>query len=70
MKDPAMEQILSEFTKSVFGRSRMDAATTQTCVICGKDASHFRDEKSRREYEISRMCQSCQDDVFRGGEDE
>lgn len=34
------------------------------CVLCGKEARHFDDEASRREYNISRMCQECQDEAF------
>lgn len=36
------------------------------CPICGEeiDVSAFKDETSRKEYDISGMCQSCQDDIF------
>lgn len=34
------------------------------CPTCGKDIGEFRDSLSRREYEISGMCQECQDAVF------
>lgn len=36
------------------------------CPMCGKeiDMDDFRDEESRREYEISGLCQSCQDKFF------
>lgn len=37
------------------------------CSMCGKvtgDTQDFRDSLSRTEYEISGMCQSCQDEVF------
>lgn len=38
------------------------------CPFCGKDMSNpiFRDELSRREFEISGICQECQDDYFKG----
>ena len=37
------------------------------CPFCGKDMSNptFRDPKSKREYEISGICQSCQDEFFK-----
>ena len=39
------------------------------CPTCGLPTSNdFKDELSRREYEISGLCQDCQDDVF--GKDE
>ena len=37
------------------------------CPFCGKviDVDHeFRDELSLKEYHISGLCQSCQDEVF------
>ena len=38
-----------------------------TCATCGSKyvrAQDFRDKLSRKEYEISKMCQICQDEVF------
>lgn len=49
---------------SGFKQSRQRAEATRSCVQCAKPATHFRDEISKREYEISFFCQSCQDDVF------
>lgn len=45
--------------------------TVGECVFDGKEWRdrhdlNFRDELSRREYEISGLCQSCQDAVFDG----
>jgi hypothetical protein len=36
------------------------------CVICKKKIKEkdFRDEKSRKEYSISGICQACQDTLF------
>ena len=39
------------------------------CPFCGKIIdvdNEFKDDLSRREYEISGMCQSCQDEFFKG----
>ena len=45
-----------------------------TCITCdeaqGLIATSFRDDVSRKEYAISAMCQSCQDDVFGVSDDE
>ena len=37
------------------------------CPFCQKPVSveDFRDDISRREFEIAGMCQQCQDDVFK-----
>ena len=64
MKTAAMENMLDDMAKELFGRGRKVAMDNQMCVICGDDANHFTDELSRREYGISGMCQSCQDGVF------
>jgi len=34
------------------------------CPLCKEPISEFRDFLSKKEYEISGLCQSCQDDVF------
>lgn len=39
------------------------------CVICGKLPKEFKDEISQTEWEISSMCQECQDFTFDEGED-
>lgn len=33
-------------------------------IGCGGPATEFRDELSRQEYGISRLCQKCQDGIF------
>ena len=54
---------------------RLSALEQGRCVGpplgCGQsvgDPFHFRDEGSRREYNISAMCQNCQDEFFGVGE--
>jgi len=52
---------------SVFGVDRVKTISGGTCVSCDAEgiiATSFRDDISRKEYSISGMCQSCQDDVF------
>lgn len=67
-KSEGMENLLENVAQVAFGRSRAASRKNSTCVICGGDATEFRDELSRKEYGISGMCQKCQDDVFGGGE--
>ena len=54
----------------LFGRSRSLAIAGNGCVKCGKTATDFRDELSRKEYSISGLCQPCQDSIFGGPEDD
>ena len=59
-----MDQIKEELALSVFGRSRVLAQAVGQCVSCGKVADSFRDQISLKEYGISGLCQTCQDQVF------
>jgi hypothetical protein len=34
------------------------------CTFCGNKAKVFRNELSKKEYQISGLCQGCQDKVF------
>jgi hypothetical protein len=63
-KSPEMENFLNELSLNLLGRSRSVAKAGNGCVFCGKPATEFRDELSRREYNISGICQSCQDETF------
>ena len=42
----------------------MKLVEDEKCPICKKEITEFKDELSRKEYEISGMCQQCQDDIF------
>ena len=59
-----MEQYKEEISMMFFGRSVSLAKAGNQCVCCGKAATEFRDEISKREYRISSLCQHCQDEVF------
>jgi len=45
------------------------AVAEGSCVTCSGEATEFRDALSQKEYTISAMCQTCQDEVFGAGED-
>lgn len=59
-----MEQFKEDISMAFFGRSVSLANAGNQCVCCGKSATEFRDEISKREYRISSLCQKCQDEVF------
>jgi len=40
------------------------------CNLCGEPILSFKDKKSKDEYDISAMCQNCQDILFSEDEDE
>ena len=62
MKDT--EPFLEQLGMDIFGRSRELAKAGNQCISCGKPATEFRDDLSRKEYEISRLCSKCQDENF------
>jgi len=71
-KAPQIDALLSEIVFN--GKDRVTCIKEGTCITCddakGIKATSFRDDISRKEYSISAMCQSCQDDVFGVSDDE
>ena len=62
-KSKEMEKFLEAASMHMFSKSRNDSV----CVICGSDKikpEDFVDDLSRREFQISHMCQCCQDATF------
>jgi hypothetical protein len=53
--------VLSE--KEVLARESI-AKAQRLCKICGNPAIIFRTHRAKMEYDISMMCQSCQDYYF------
>lgn len=50
---------------SIAGISRSEANSLGICTWCKQEIREpFRDELSKREYQISGFCQKCQDDTF------
>lgn len=62
MKPSDKSPEITKFLEDFFGRST--AIESDTCVTCGLPVTAFRNELSVKEYQISGMCQSCQDSVF------
>ena len=64
MKTQSMTATLDNISLRSLGRARSLAIAGRSCVTCGKRADIFRDSLSVKEYNISGMCQKCQDEVF------
>lgn len=62
-----MDSHKDDLALNLFGRSRTVSLAANQCVACGKPATDFRDELSRKEFGITGFCQVCQDNFF--GED-
>ena len=61
-----LDKFKEETAMRLFGRSRSLAIAGSGCVKCGQSAVDFRDELSRKEFNISGFCQKCQDEIFGG----
>lgn len=40
------------------------AKSNFTCIMCGRQPGKFKDAATRLEYDISALCQDCQDACF------
>jgi hypothetical protein len=58
-KSEAMKNVI----ESIFPGTK-EALANKKCPMCYKPIGIFKDALSEREYEISGLCQDCQDDIF------
>jgi uncharacterized CHY-type Zn-finger protein len=65
-RNETLQSFVNNFTKENFGRDLSTSQKQKICVVCGEPIKEFRDDLSKREYEISGLCQECQDEVFGG----
>jgi hypothetical protein len=68
-KNPTIDALLS----SLMGKDRSEVIRLGKCMTCdrvGNTHTSFRDDLSRKEYQISGMCQRCQDDIFGADEED
>lgn len=60
-RNPEYEDMVNGLCKKMFHRKFSSCLDNTVCVRCKKPALSFKDEVSAREYEISGLCQKCQD---------
>lgn len=67
-RSPELQEFIDDFAKTSFSWDGISShcRTCNTPVV--RDG--LRDEISKMEYDISGMCQACQDSVFCGEDDE
>jgi|GEM_PF-1348655 len=41
------------------------AKVTKTCILCRGSADSFKNTEGKLEYQISALCEKCQDEVFK-----
>jgi hypothetical protein len=68
-KTPELRQAIDAIMEPILGNKPSDMIAQARCPCCTAYLTPFRDKLSKREYEISGMCQACQDKVFGVGED-
>ena len=67
-----MNKQKEQMLRSVGFHKEVNRVREMLCPCCKKpiNMSQFKDRLSRREYEISGMCQECQDRIFNSPEPE
>lgn len=63
-KSNAVKKILDSTAQAVFGMSVKEALEKGVCVKCKQEVGEFKDPSSEKEYRLSALCQSCQDEFF------
>lgn len=59
-----IKHTVDELSEKIFGKSFSDCRKENICVSCHKNVGDFRDSLSEREFNISGLCQECQDEIF------
>ena len=62
-----MREISKRNLRALGFDKQIDKVEKGQCAFCGTDKvkpEDFRDENSRREFEMSGICQACQDEIF------
>ena len=57
-------QQLEQYVRQVGASAGFTNPDVSVCVSCNHPNLNFRDQLSKDEYELSHLCQKCQDDVF------
>ncbi|UCF85674.1 MAG: hypothetical protein JSV50_08595 [Desulfobacteraceae bacterium] len=52
------------FSATTYRANYANAKAKSICIRCGKPAKLFRDASARLEYNVSALCQRCQDVCF------
>jgi hypothetical protein len=65
MKRPKeLQEKVDSLAEKTFGESLTEAQKKKICVQCKKEAGEISDPMAKKEYEISGLCPSCQDEFF------
>ena len=56
--------LMDIFNRGDYQSLYFKAKRTRTCLVCGSIAQAFRCQSSRLEYDVSALCEQCQDKYF------
>jgi uncharacterized CHY-type Zn-finger protein len=59
-----LKELVDKVGEQMWGNTLSDSHAKSNCIICGEKAEVFRDEMSYKEYDMSGLCQNCQDKTF------
>jgi len=58
-------ELKDKLSQMFYGRTITDSIKHNKCVSCSKTVYDFRSELDRKEYNISGLCSTCQEEVFK-----
>jgi len=63
----AIERIISRTSLDPKGLSRAELVKADLCALCPVESvsQRLRTHQDQNEYQISALCQNCQDEIFR-----
>jgi phosphoribosyl-dephospho-CoA transferase len=61
-----LEQLIDILLHPGYSSRYRSAKSSRTCLICAGAAREFSDEWAKLEYEVSALCQKCQEEYLRG----
>ena len=60
-----LEQLIDILLNPGYNSLYRSAKSSHTCLICASPAREFSDEWAKLEYEVSALCQRCQEVYLR-----
>ena len=61
-----MQGFADSLAENISGQTLTKSQSKVVCAFCLQPAVNFKDALSAKEYTISGLCQTCQDEVFGG----
>ena len=59
-----LAQLIDVLEDSEYTYHYRSAKASHTCMLCGNLASTFADDSAELEFQVSGLCQKCQDEYF------